>query len=141
MKIMYSVKFLLCRVFNINENIGLFHRGISQSGSSLCYWSILENSTATARRVGNLLNCTGSSHQMVECLRSVDAQAIAPIQLQLVVIFKNFNFPTVTHIFIFSCHLAWCYLKIILIAPGLEPISHCRFWTGGGASTSWSVHD
>ncbi|ODM95528.1 Esterase FE4 [Orchesella cincta] len=62
---------------------GLMHRGISQSGSGLCYWSILENSASTARRVGEMLNCTGTSQNMVNCLRSVDAQAIASVQLSL----------------------------------------------------------
>ncbi|CAL8102386.1 unnamed protein product [Orchesella dallaii] len=78
---------------------GLFHRGISQSGSSLCYWSILKNSAQTARRVGELFNCTGTSQNMVNCLRTLDAEALAPIQ---------FNLTT------------WNNFPIVLFAPVVE---------------------
>lgn len=61
--------------------IGLFHRGISQSGCAMCFWSIDEKPQITAQKFGSLLNCNGSSEEMVECLRKKDATQLASTHL------------------------------------------------------------
>jgi carboxylesterase type B len=60
---------------------GLFHRGISQSGSSFCPWANVNKDVKTqSRKLGELLNCpSGSSEALVKCLRAVDGSAIAEI--------------------------------------------------------------
>lgn len=61
---------------------GLFHKAISESGSALCYWSILENAPRTAKQVAEALNCTTrSSQQMIQCLQNVPAESFAALQL------------------------------------------------------------
>ncbi|XP_069699397.1 venom carboxylesterase-6-like isoform X2 [Periplaneta americana] len=58
---------------------GLFHRGISQSGTALCTWAIAANGTSTeqAKKLATLLNCpTRHTADLVDCLRTKDAKDI-----------------------------------------------------------------
>jgi len=56
---------------------GLFHRGASMSGSALCPWTQTEEVTLRARTLASALGCpTGSSREMVNCLRTRPARRI-----------------------------------------------------------------
>lgn len=51
---------------------GLFHRGLSQSGTAIQPWALIENPLRKARKVAQKLNCTiESTKSMVDCLRKV----------------------------------------------------------------------
>ena len=59
--------------------LGLFHRGISQSGSALCTWAFSPNSTTRyqTETLAKQFGCpTESSEEIVACLRSVDANEL-----------------------------------------------------------------
>ncbi|KAF2885946.1 hypothetical protein ILUMI_20227, partial [Ignelater luminosus] len=60
---------------------GLFHRAISQSGSALTFWSRPANSRQeqVAKQQASFVNCSTKygSHDMIECLRKVDAVTLA----------------------------------------------------------------
>nr|CAD7403628.1 unnamed protein product [Timema poppensis] len=58
---------------------GLFHRGISQSGTALCSWTLAPNGSSKhqAQRLATLLNCPSSpSKALVDCLRRREAKDI-----------------------------------------------------------------
>lgn len=49
---------------------GLFHKGMSLSGTVLVPWTIVENSKEKANKLGELVGCeTKSSQVLVDCLR------------------------------------------------------------------------
>ena len=57
---------------------GLFQRAISQSGSALKAWALTKDPASQAKRLGRLFRCpTENSHDLVACLRRVDARKIA----------------------------------------------------------------
>ncbi|XP_044018144.1 venom carboxylesterase-6-like [Aphidius gifuensis] len=58
---------------------GLFHRGISHSGTALCPWVLTRPGVAKkqAKRLGQYLNCpTDSSKKLLDCLMKKDAVEI-----------------------------------------------------------------
>jgi len=58
---------------------GLFHRGISQSGTALCTWALAANGSSVhqAKKLANLLDCpTKPTADLVQCLRTKDATDI-----------------------------------------------------------------
>jgi len=52
---------------------GLFDRAISQSGSSMCYWSLHPNIGEKSLKLASLLQCPTDSRQLLECLRAKSA--------------------------------------------------------------------
>ncbi|KAF2893773.1 hypothetical protein ILUMI_12402 [Ignelater luminosus] len=60
---------------------GLFHRAVSESGSSLSLWARPTNQLQelVAKQQASFVNCSinNGSHAMVECLRQVDAVTLA----------------------------------------------------------------
>lgn len=57
--------------------LGLFHHGISMSGSTLCPWTQTEEARAKAVKLANALGCpTLSSAEIVECLKRRPARTI-----------------------------------------------------------------
>lgn len=68
---------------------GLFHRGISQSGSSLCPWAFTRNPKIQAQRLAQKLNCTSeaskSSLELVKCLRKKTAHEIVQVHREITV--------------------------------------------------------
>lgn len=78
---------------------GLFNRAIIQSGSAFCHWSTAENVAQKTKYIANLMGCpTNNSVEIVECLRSRPAKAIAKSYLNFMP-WRNFPFtpfgPTV----------------------------------------------
>jgi bile salt-stimulated lipase len=56
---------------------GLFHRGISQSGTALCPWVLMENPLDKTKRIASKLGCpSGETGEMVDCLRQKPAEEI-----------------------------------------------------------------
>nr|CAD7404517.1 unnamed protein product [Timema cristinae] len=58
---------------------GLFHRGISQSGTALCSWTLAPNGSSKhqAQKLATLLNCPSApSKALVDCLRKREAKDI-----------------------------------------------------------------
>ena len=52
--------------------LGLFHRGISQSGTALCPWALTRPGLAKkkAKKLGELLKCpTSDSQRLLKCLK------------------------------------------------------------------------
>jgi len=60
---------------------GLFHRALSMSGTSLCWWSSLSSHTSTAHSLASRLQCpTQPSTALRDCLREKDAKEIMEAQ-------------------------------------------------------------
>ncbi|CAL8080996.1 unnamed protein product [Orchesella dallaii] len=72
---------------------GLFHRGISQSGSSLCPWGFTKNPKAQAKRLAGQLNClpaaSKSSLELVNCLKQKTAEEIVSVHKEIANIFHE----------------------------------------------------
>jgi carboxylesterase type B len=67
---------------------GLFHRGISQSGTALCTWALAANGSSAyqAKKLASLLNCpTNPNADLVDCLRTKDAPDIIATDKQFMV--------------------------------------------------------
>nr|AWW17128.1 carboxylesterase E13 [Subpsaltria yangi]AWW17130.1 carboxylesterase E15 [Subpsaltria yangi] len=61
-------------------SVGLFHRGISMSGSTLCPWTQTEEARAKAVKLANALGCpTITSAEMVDCLKRRPARSIVKL--------------------------------------------------------------
>lgn len=81
---------------------GLFHRGISQSGSALHSWTSMEKGGAKSRQLGSFLGCkTENSEELAECLRNRPAY-------QLVQRVKDFQVKT------------WMYTPFAPFGPTVE---------------------
>lgn len=58
-------------------SLGLFHKGLSQSGTALLPWALIENPLEKAQAVANSLNCTTHSTKlMIECLKQIDGKTL-----------------------------------------------------------------
>ena len=56
---------------------GLFHRAISQSGSTMGYWSLFDGIAKYTQTMAELLQCpTDSSKEILECMRTKSALEI-----------------------------------------------------------------
>jgi carboxylesterase type B len=67
---------------------GLFHRGISQSGTALCTWALAANGSSSyqAKKLASLLGCpTSPTADLVDCLRTMDARDIIATDKQFMV--------------------------------------------------------
>jgi carboxylesterase type B len=67
---------------------GLFHRGISQSGTALCFWALAANGSSShqAKKLASLLDCpTSPTVELVDCLRTKDARDIIATDKQFMV--------------------------------------------------------
>jgi hypothetical protein len=67
---------------------GLFHRGISQSGTALCSWALAANGSSShqAKKLASLLDCpTSPTVDLVECLRTKNARDIIATDKQFMV--------------------------------------------------------
>ncbi|KAI7815490.1 carboxylesterase [Rhyzopertha dominica] len=67
---------------------GLFHRGISHSGTALCPWAFgkQETGVSNSRKLAEFFKCpTKNSKEMVQCLRKVDAKEIIEQDIQFMV--------------------------------------------------------
>ncbi|XP_057667531.1 venom carboxylesterase-6-like [Diorhabda carinulata] len=68
---------------------GLFHRGLSQSGTALVPWAIIEKPLTKAKQVASHLDCpTHSTKEMVECLRKTTAKDLLTAMSKLFLYFK-----------------------------------------------------
>lgn len=71
---------------------GLFHRGISQSGTALCTWAFAANGSSEhqAKKLASLLDCpTNPNADLVQCLRTKDAVDIIATDKQFMVGLKD----------------------------------------------------
>uniref|UniRef100_A0A1Y1LC82 Carboxylesterase type B domain-containing protein n=2 Tax=Photinus pyralis TaxID=7054 RepID=A0A1Y1LC82_PHOPY len=56
---------------------GLFHRGISQSGTALMSWAIQDGAAQKARKLAKILNCEDSNTQtFIKCLKDIPADKL-----------------------------------------------------------------
>ncbi|GLV38036.1 uncharacterized protein CBL_07834 [Carabus blaptoides fortunei] len=86
---------------------GLFHRGISASGTALCNWALAESPLQKTWTMGKLLGCTqNNTHDLVECLRNKTAAEIT---------------ETVKHF------QPWLYNPYSPFAPSVERAGKYRF--------------
>jgi len=68
---------IICSDKNLWLFIGLFQRGISQSGTALCPWAQMENGRSKATKLAQELGCSiQTSWEMVDCLRHRPAKMI-----------------------------------------------------------------
>ncbi|XP_046677003.1 venom carboxylesterase-6-like [Homalodisca vitripennis] len=59
------------------RSVGLFHKGVSMSGSALCPWTQTEEAARKARDLASALGCpTKSNQELVDCLRTRPARRI-----------------------------------------------------------------
>ncbi|KAJ8963213.1 hypothetical protein NQ318_018679 [Aromia moschata] len=74
---------------------GLFHRGFSQSGTSLQHWALVEEPLLKAQTVARNLSCTiESTRPMVDCLKKIDAEDLVMGILPLFVFIDSVPFTT-----------------------------------------------
>lgn len=77
------------KVFSSNCHMyytGLFHRAIAQSGSAKCPWALQYDVGEYTKEVAEILNCpTSSSQELVDCLRTKDAEEIVKTREQYMV--------------------------------------------------------
>lgn len=65
---------------------GLFHSGISFSGTTFNSWTQTENSREKAIKLGELMNCsTNNISEMIDCLRDRPAEALVRAQIKFMV--------------------------------------------------------
>ena len=65
---------------------GLFHSGISFSGTAFDCWTQIENSREKAMRLADLVNCpTGDVKKMIECMKERPAKDIVTAQADFMV--------------------------------------------------------
>ncbi len=63
---------------------GLFHRAISQSGTSLNSWAIKKSVGQYTRKLANYLNCPQSnSNELLACLREKPARQVVQFQKEI----------------------------------------------------------
>jgi len=66
--------------------VGLFHRGISQSGTALAHWAVFDKPQEQAQRFAGQLNCpTTPSEEMVKCLKGIPPAEIAGVHKEILV--------------------------------------------------------
>ncbi|CAG9864100.1 unnamed protein product [Phyllotreta striolata] len=69
---------------------GLFHRGLSQSGTALQSWAIVEKPLEKAKTVANALACpTNSTETMVDCMRQKGANDVINAMRTLLLYFDS----------------------------------------------------
>ena len=70
---------------------GLFHRAISESGTALSPWATHTTGSAArhTKSLAGLMQCTGDSEEIVDCLRSKPAKALMLTSAYVVI--KNFE--------------------------------------------------
>ncbi|KAK5642135.1 hypothetical protein RI129_008302 [Pyrocoelia pectoralis] len=74
-----------------NLSKGLFHRGISHSGTALASWSLITDPLKNAKKLSRAVGCNNSSTRaMVECMRVVPATVICKY---VPVTFTSVGFP------------------------------------------------
>lgn len=72
---MNSKLYILCHVFKI---LGLFHKGISLSGTALCPWTFQEEPLQKAKQLSSSVGCpTNNNKDMISCLKTRPARQIA----------------------------------------------------------------
>lgn len=72
---------------------GLFHAGISMSGTALMPWTQAENSRVKAFKLGEIFGCpTNASSELVQCLKTKPAHSIVQAQ-------KHFMVKSIIHLF------------------------------------------
>ena len=65
---------------NIVVFVGLFHKAITMSGTSLNHWAFVKNPVEQAQIYANKLRCpTNSTQEMVSCLKQTDTRDIAEL--------------------------------------------------------------
>lgn len=72
---------------------GLFHKGISQSGTVLNPWVLMEHPMEKTKKLCATIGCpTSDSEHMVECLRHKPARQIThAVKHFQVALYKDFN--------------------------------------------------
>ncbi|XP_021945103.2 esterase E4 isoform X1 [Folsomia candida] len=61
---------------------GLFHKGISESGTAIQIWTLSKRPKEQAKRLATQLNCpTHSVSDMIDCLRKLDASSLVKVHL------------------------------------------------------------
>lgn len=78
--------------------LGLFNRGIAESGSAFCHWAYAENVVQKTKELAELLGCpTYYSKDTIKCLRSRPATAIVDSMKNFLVniLFSKLNDYTV----------------------------------------------
>ncbi|XP_063612199.1 venom carboxylesterase-6-like, partial [Penaeus indicus] len=80
---------------------GLFQRAIMQSGTAICPWALREDHWEVATRIGEMVNCSGSSpltsSELAACLREVPVEDLvrAPKKFRVFTEFPSVMTPSV----------------------------------------------
>ena len=61
-------------------SVGLFHSGISQSGTALCPWAFDPNVKVTSFHVAEGLGCTGLELEVLKCMRNLTLEQINGVE-------------------------------------------------------------
>jgi len=81
MRTIFHYDYTIVYFILINQQTGLFHRAISQSGTIFNQWALREYPVKQAYRFGNRLNCsTTSVEDLTLCLMLIDPARIAESQ-------------------------------------------------------------
>lgn len=112
------------KTFHHNLGIGLFHKGILQSGNSLCPWSFVDDPEKTFINYATAMNCSESldSAPIIACLREKNASELVAVSSKANYIFNGVVFTVLSNFVTF----AWNHIEKfrLWISECLE--IHCK---------------
>ena len=119
------VFFFFCEIIFWYWWLGLFHRAIAQSGSSMCPWSLMTNVGNYTKQLAKGLNCpTKPSYKMLRCLRSKNAREILNYRKKMKVIIgeRYFIFSVMSQTLNFNLEISssnFCFNLCLLKTKGI----------------------
>lgn len=92
------------KTFHHNLGIGLFHKGILQSGNSLCPWSFVDDPEKTFINYATAMNCSESldSAPIIACLREKNASELVAVSSKANYIFNGVVFTVLSNFVTFA---------------------------------------
>ena len=98
-----STRWLVEELKSKVPKIGSFHRAISLSGSSMCFWALNDHVGQSTRKYAELFNCSRqSSREIVDCLRTISASDLMEMQYSTEVDSRVLNRRLLTQFFFLS---------------------------------------
>jgi len=77
--------------FRLNYRSGLFHKGISESGTAIKIWTLSKFPKEQSKKFASKLGCDAESTQeMVDCLKKLDGPSLVKPHIDTMVIRKKY---------------------------------------------------
>lgn len=103
-------------------DLGLFHKGISQSGCVLNPWVLLEQPLEKTKKLSDYIGCpTNDNKLMVQCLRNKPARQIVDA-----VKYFQVSFEFISQYHLISLTMNYCYANSFHIVGIRPPLNWIR---------------